>query len=125
MTGAALILSLAFSLGVLVPVTATEPRWAWPVHGSHQILRPFLAPSTQYSAGHRGIDIAASGAVYAPADGVVHFAGFVVDRDVLSIAHSGGVLSSYEPVLSSVPAGAAVRRGQVIGQLEPGHCAQT
>ncbi len=59
----------------------------------------------------------------APDDGVVHFAGFVVDRPVLSIEHTGGVLSSYEPVQTALVAGDRVTRGQVIGTLLPGHCA--
>ena len=59
----------------------------------------------------------------APADGVVHFAGFVVDRPVLSIEHADGVLSSFEPVQTDLVAGDRVTRGQVIGTLLPGHCA--
>jgi len=88
-----------------------------------------VAPAGPYGAGHRGIDIrppsgAAAGAqVLAPADGVVHFAGFVVDRPVLSIEHAGGVLSSFEPVQTTLVAGDRVTRGQVIGTLLPGHCA--
>ena len=116
---------LRLLLTVLVafaPAPIQDGRWSWPVEGAHQILRPFIAPATPYSAGHRGIDIAASGNVYAPADGVVHFAGFVVSRDVLSISHAGGVVSSYEPVASSLHAGDVVTRGEVIGTIEPGHC---
>lgn len=99
--------------------------WAWPVAAPHQIARPFVAPASEYGAGHRGIDIRApvGSVVRAPADGVVHFAGVVVDRPVLSIAHAGGVLSSYEPVETSLAAGDAVRRGQAIGTLAAGHCA--
>ena len=60
--------------------------------------------------------------VLAPADGVVHFAGWVVDRPVLSLAHGDGVISSYEPVESVLAEGYVVRRGDVIGTLLPGHC---
>src|SRR6202000_1871189 len=79
---------------------------------------------TPYSAGHRGIDIAATGDVYAPADGVVHYSGFVVDRYVLSISHPGDVISSYEPVKSTLRVGDVVTKGEAIGRLEPGHCAE-
>jgi murein DD-endopeptidase MepM/ murein hydrolase activator NlpD len=61
--------------------------------------------------------------VLAPDDGVVHFAGVVVDRPVLSIEHAGGVLSSFEPVTSSLRAGDVVHRGDVVGALVAGHCA--
>jgi murein DD-endopeptidase MepM/ murein hydrolase activator NlpD len=96
----------------------------WPVAPPRAVVRPYLAPPTPYAAGHRGIDLrAAAGAdVLAPDDGVVHFAGMVVDRPVLSISHSGGVLSSFEPVSTSLLAGDAVRRGDAIGTVLPGHC---
>lgn len=111
--------------GPAVDAAATAGTWAWPLPPPHAIARGYVAPPTPYGSGHRGIDIrAADGSpVLAPADGVVHFAGFVVDRPVLSIEHAGGVLSSYEPVATDLVAGDAVRRGRVIGTLLPGHCA--
>ena len=110
----------------LAALAAAAALWAWPIAAPHPIARPYLAPATPYAAGHRGIDIrATAGAeVRAPADGVVHFAGVVVDRPVLSIDHGGGVLSSYEPVETELRAGDVVRRGQTIGTLQAGgHCA--
>jgi murein DD-endopeptidase MepM/ murein hydrolase activator NlpD len=103
---------------------AAVARWSWPVAAPHPVVRPFIAPATAYSAGHRGVDIAANGDVLAPADGIVHFVGFVVDRPVLSLEHPGAVLSSYEPVVSSLHVGDKVTRGEVIGQVVAGHCAQ-
>jgi murein DD-endopeptidase MepM/ murein hydrolase activator NlpD len=103
--------------------TASDPQWRWPVDPPRSIARNYLAPATPYSSGHRGVDIRAPGSVvYAPAAGVVHFAGVVVDRPVLSIQHAGGLLSSYEPVQSSLSAGQVVHRGDVIGTVLPGHC---
>lgn len=109
----------------LAAAAAMVALWAWPVAAPHPIARAYVAPPTPYASGHRGIDIRAEvGAeVRAPADGVVHFAGAVVDRPVLSIDHGGGVLSSYEPVVSALHEGDAVRRGQVIGEVQAGHCA--
>jgi len=112
----------------LVPVRSepspppSPPAWLWPVEVPRQIVRPFLAPATDYGAGHRGIDIAAGTALLAPADGIVHFAGVVVDRPVLSIDHGGGVLSSFEAVSSELHKGDPVHRGDEIGTIEPGHC---
>ncbi|RZU64784.1 peptidase M23-like protein [Microterricola gilva] len=99
--------------------------WSWPVAAPRAVLRPFEAPATRYSAGHRGIDIEAdAGAeVFAPADGIVHFSGRVIDRSVLSIRHGGDLLSSYEPIDSSLAAGDPVVRGQPIGVVaHGGHC---
>jgi murein DD-endopeptidase MepM/ murein hydrolase activator NlpD len=126
------IIILLFAVLALVaaptPARAVAPaavaRWSWPVAAPHPIIRPFIAPATTYSAGHRGIDIAATRDVLAPADGIVHFVGFVVDRPVMSLEHPGGVLSSYEPVVSSLHVGDRVTRGEVIGQVVAGHCAQ-
>lgn len=107
---------------LLAFVVAVGP-WLWPVAGDHDVVRPYIAPSTRYSAGHRGVDLAsADGVLLAPADGVVRFTGVVVDRPVLTIDHGGGVVSSYEPVESALMRGDAVGRGQQIGTILPGHC---
>lgn len=124
-TAAALIL---LALTGATPAAATDytPRfaWAWPVDASREILRPYIAPETPYSAGHRGIDISApaNAIVRSPADGIIHFSGFVVDRYVVSIDHGGGLMSSFEPVLSRLVEGAPVHRGEQIGTLQSGHC---
>ena len=107
------------------PPVAELGTWGWPVSGAHALARPYVAPAGPYAPGHRGIDIRAplGAQVLAPADGVVHFAGFVVDRPVLSLEHADGVLSSFEPVQTTLAAGDHVTRGEVIGTLLPGHCA--
>jgi hypothetical protein len=123
---AALLLTAATLVAAIgAEPTVTRGSWAWPVGAPRSIVRPFIAPATAYSAGHRGIDIAATGTtVVAPDDGTVHFAGVVVDRPVLSIEHAGGVLSSYEPVETVLVAGAVVHRGDALGTLLPGHCSR-
>ncbi|MCU1558463.1 MAG: family metallopeptidase [Microbacteriaceae bacterium] len=130
-------LSILFALLMVLVSPASPPAqsaagaaasWQWPIDPPHQIVNPFVAPATKYSAGHRGIDIAAAvgSPVLAPADGVVSFAGFVVDRPVLSIRHPGGLVSSYEPVSTALRDGATVHRGQTIGAVTIGavaaHC---
>lgn len=104
-------------------VAASAP-WDWPLADPHPIVRPYIAPENPYSSGHRGIDIDVGSAVEvrAPTEGVVHFAGTVVDRPVLSIRHPGGLITSYEPVTSTLARGDVVTRGQVIGEVQEGHC---
>ncbi len=106
------------------PDDSVRAGWVWPIAEPHPIVRPFIAPDTPYSSGHRGIDIAApvGASVRSPADGVVHFSGFVVDRYLVSIDHDGGLISSFEPVLSTLAEGTIVRRGEQIGALQSGHC---
>lgn len=100
----------------------TDSPWSWPVEGPRAIERGYVAPATPYGRGHRGIDILAGPTLLAPADGVVRFAGVVVDRPVLAIDHGDGVVSSYEPVAATVSAGERVVRGQPLGAVLDGHC---
>ena len=105
---------------------ATAGTWLWPLPPPHPVLRGFQAPATLYAPGHRGLDLAAEAGreVIAPATGVVSFAGVVVDRPVLSIKHSGGLVSSLEPVSASVTVGDQVTAGQPVGEVATGgHCA--
>ncbi|MCJ0700807.1 peptidoglycan DD-metalloendopeptidase family protein [Frigoribacterium faeni] len=104
-------------------VTVGSVLWSWPVAPPHPVVRPFVAPEHAWSPGHRGIDIGAAVGepVLAPDDGVVRFAGTVVDRPVLSITHSDGLLSSFEPVTTELTAGDAVTRGDVVGLVVAGH----
>lgn len=98
--------------------------WVWPVAAPHPIARPFIAPATPYASGHRGIDIRTrSPEVFAPESGIVSFAGMIAGRPVLAIRHPGGLVSSFEPVNSVLAAGTAVNRGQLVGSLLTGHCA--
>ncbi len=101
-----------------------SPRWSWPV-APPRVIGPFAAPPTPYAAGHRGIDLAAIAGtpVTSPSDARVRFAGVVVDRPVLTLDHGGGVLSSYEPLSTSLGAGDPVGRGAPLGQVAAGgHC---
>jgi murein DD-endopeptidase MepM/ murein hydrolase activator NlpD len=96
--------------------------YRWPVHG--EVIRPFEEPVNQYSAGHRGIDIAAPFAtpIRAPADGTVSFAGAVAGSLFISVDHAGGIRTSYSWVsVVSVKKGQAVRAGDVIGKTGQGH----
>lgn len=107
-------------------VAAAAPGWVWPVEGPRRIVRAYLAPATPYSAGHRGVDLGAARPgvdVVAVTSGVVHFAGVVVDRPVITV-RQGQLLATVEPVTPLVAVGDRVETGQVIGTLEPGHCAR-
>ncbi|WP_136056564.1 M23 family metallopeptidase [Microbacterium sp. K24] len=122
------ILAVSLALTVSHPSAATpiapsdeEPRWLWPVATSREILEPFRAPAHAFGAGHRGIDLAApDGAVRAPADGIVAFRGVVVDRPLLTIEHAGGLVTTFEPLASTLQPGDTVSAGDQVGVVATG-----
>lgn len=104
---------------------ATPPHLAWPVK-TVVIQRAFVAPSGPYSAGHRGIDLDASAGdqIFSPVDGIVLFAGRVVDRKVLTLSDGGDWSLSFEAVDTSLSPGQRVTPGEQIGTVASGpHCA--
>jgi murein DD-endopeptidase MepM/ murein hydrolase activator NlpD len=121
-----LVLTGAIQASPLSASAATPAaRWEWPLGSAQAVSRGFIAPPTRYAAGHRGIDLHAAppDQVRAPAAGVVSFAGSVAGRPVLSIAHPGDLISSFEPVLSDVAEGDTVAAGAVVGSVASGgHC---
>ena len=97
--------------------------WTWPLAGRPPVLRPFDRPDTPYGPGHRGVDLGGSPGdrVLSAGPGVVAFAGVVAGRGVVTVAHPGGLRTTYEPLVSWIRAGSRVRPGSAIGLLAPGH----
>jgi murein DD-endopeptidase MepM/ murein hydrolase activator NlpD len=60
-------------------------------------------------------------AVYAAGTATVVFAGLLAGRPVVSLAHSGGLHTSYEPVRAAVRVGQPVTAQTVLGELVAGH----
>jgi murein DD-endopeptidase MepM/ murein hydrolase activator NlpD len=96
-------------------------RWSWPLERA-VIAEPFRAPADRYGPGHRGVDLvgAVGAEVRAPSDGVVAFAGVVVDRAILTIDHGAGYVSTLEPVVSELVPGVRVARGDAVGTIATG-----
>jgi murein DD-endopeptidase MepM/ murein hydrolase activator NlpD len=63
--------------------------------------------------------------IRAPASGTVRFAGVLAGRPVLSLDHGNGMISSFEPVISSLRQGQSIQRADVLGRIGggPTHCA--
>lgn len=59
--------------------------------------------------------------VYAPGSATVVFAGLLAGRPVVSLAHPGGLHTSYEPVHATVRAGQLVTAQTVLGTVLAGH----
>lgn len=107
-------------------------RWQWPLPEPHRVVRAFEPPQDPYGPGHRGIDVAVPEGLGAPVRaveaGTVRFAGEVAGRGVLSVLHSDGLISTYEPVEASVQQGDVLAAGEQIGVIaeaepSPAHCA--
>ena len=113
---------IAALMPVLVAAVVGPLGWTWPI-GSNADPPPVVArfdpPAQPWLAGHRGVDLGAPGGtpVRAAGDGVVVFAGPLAGRGVVSIAHPGGLRTTYEPVLAAVTRGTVVGRGRVIGAV--------
>src|SRR3954452_5898210 len=99
-----------------VAVVCAPSAWAdngwldWPVRPRPAVLRIFGAPSPKWNRGRRGVDLAgvAGQPVYAAGPGTVVFAGELARRTLVSVAHPGGLRTTYEPVRPSVRVGQLV-----------------
>jgi len=105
---------------------ATHVTFVWPLSPQPEVLRRFDRPLNQWSLGHRGVDLAAvmGQPVLSAGDGIVTFSGVIAGRGVVTVRHSQGLRTTYEPVDERSASGTVVHRGTRIGILSavPGHC---
>lgn len=115
--------TLVVSIGAAGAAHADEGRLDWPLRPIPAVTRGFDAPTPDWLPGHRGVDLAGRPGqpVYAAGDGVVVVAGSLAGRPVVSVAHPGGLRTSYEPVRTAVRAGQQVTAGTALGELLAGH----
>jgi murein DD-endopeptidase MepM/ murein hydrolase activator NlpD len=113
----------AIALVCAPAVHADNARLDWPLRPRPAVLRMFDAPSPNWNRGHRGVDLAGvtGQPVYAAGAGTVVFAGELAGRTLVSIAHPGGLRTTYEPVQPAVRVGQLVDVGTAIGELMAGH----
>lgn len=102
---------------------ADAGRLVWPLRPPPAVTRVFDAPAPNWQRGHRGVDLAGvpKQPVYAAGAATVVFAGELAGRRVVSLAHAGGLRTSYEPVEAAVRVGQLVDESTVLGRLLPGH----
>lgn len=104
--------------GSLADRFLSPPVYDWPVPGPPVV--GFRAPSHDYGAGHRGVDLAveAGQAVHPMAEGVVTWSGVVAGAPWTTVTHRDGIVTSYGPLqrASTRPMGTAVDHDDVIGR---------
>lgn len=109
-----------------VPPRDRWARWAWPLQPRSPVARGFVRPESSWSSGHRGLDLVGRPAqpVLAVEAGVVTHVGVVAGRPTVTVTHRDGLRSTYEPVRSTLRAGADVAAGALVGTLEApaSHC---
>jgi murein DD-endopeptidase MepM/ murein hydrolase activator NlpD len=116
-------LMLGMCLVSAVPAVADDVRLDWPLRPPPAVARGFDAPSPDWNPGHRGVDLPGTPGqpVYAAGIATVVFAGLLAGRPVVSLAHPGGLHTSYEPVRAAVRVGQRVTAETVLGELVAGH----
>ncbi|MGB3474234.1 MAG: M23 family metallopeptidase [Mycobacterium sp.] len=116
-------LLLVGSLLLAAPAHGDTIRLDWPLRPRPAVVRRFDAPRPDWQRGHRGVDLAGEPGrpVYAAGAGTVVFAGRSGGQPVVSLAHPGGLRTSYQPVSAAVRTGQLVAAGSMIGTLESGH----
>lgn len=121
----ALALSVVVLAAVSAPARAGDGSWSWPLE-DRRVSGRFDRPDTEYSAGHRGIDLPGrvGEPVRAVARGRITFAGSVAGVGVVTVDH-GRERSTYQPVDPAVKRGDTVSAGDVVGRLRDSgsHCA--
>lgn len=110
----------AVSVASSAPTADATASWRWPVAGPITVVAEFREPTHRYGPGHRGVDVSARGEVFTPADGVIAFVGEVAGRAVVTIEHAGDLVTTLEPVESSLAVGSRVRRGTSVGIVSGG-----
>jgi murein DD-endopeptidase MepM/ murein hydrolase activator NlpD len=113
----------AVMLVCALPARGDDVRLLWPLRPPPAVVRSFDAPSPNWNRGHRGVDLAGRPGqqVYAAGDATVVYAGTLAGRQLVSLAHPGGLHTSYEPVRAGVRVGQRLTAGAAIGELQAGH----
>lgn len=129
LAGLALTALIGVALTVLTawPATSIGPPLATPATPPADTVRPvpgavtaeFDPPDHPYGSGRRGVRLAAEPGepVRAARGGDVVFAGSVAGTPWVSVAHGGGLRTSYGPVTPGVRAGDSVVAGEAVGRL--------
>lgn len=98
-------------------LASTSASWQLPFGAPHRLVRQYLQPTSDYSAGHRGVDfeVTLGDKLVAPSAGTISFAKNLVNRQVIAIKHGSNMVSELEPACALLPVGSLVSKGEEIG----------
>ncbi len=132
--------ALARASGHVVPLKlagvtprVSAPLWQPPFGSSLHVVRPFLRPTSDWGAGHRGVDLVASKSVVllAPHRAKISFANQAFGVPTVVLDHNDGSSQVFQPVclLEDNQVGQELLTGQTFGVfcgagLKEGHCGQ-
>lgn len=108
------ILAISATFSTLLTLAPPATDWQEPLPSQDlQWEAEYVAPKTEYGAGHRGVDLrlGLNSIIKAPAAGEISFVGLVVDRPVVTISTANGYLASFEPACTNLEVGDAVKAG--------------
>ena len=104
------------------------PLWRLPVKGSLTRLSEFSRPTSDWGAGHRGVDFLPESAVLAPHAGRIAWLGLAFGVPTLVLEHGDGSTEVFQPVCALRPKRAAVLAGAAIASFcaskQNDHCSR-
>lgn len=113
--------------------TVRSPLWMSPLNDKPEVLRPFLRPSSDWGAGHRGVDILATAdsQVLAPHQSTIGFANLAFGVPTVVLNHEDGSSQVFQPLclIETSELGQILKPGQAFGVFcggdsKDGHCGQ-
>jgi murein DD-endopeptidase MepM/ murein hydrolase activator NlpD len=97
----------------------TAPNWVLPMQPIFDVIHEFSRPTSDWGAGHRGIDFAAptGSSLLAPHSGTISLAGLVFAVPTIVLSHPEGTSSVFQPVCldDALKVGDQVSVGQSFG----------
>jgi len=94
-----------------------EPLWRVPVKSKLAQMSGFSRPTSDWGAGHRGVDFLPDRVIRAPHIGRISWLGLAFGVPTLVLAHSDGSTEVFQPVCSLKPKGSVVTAGEALASF--------
>lgn len=113
------VVVLALTAGAIPAFAYVDPTTGKTM--ATNVTRRADIPDQNWLPGHRGVDLAARTGqdILSAENGVVAYVGVIAGVPVVSVDHTDGIRTSYQPVHATVSIGDEVEEGQPIGRMAP------